>query len=167
MQAERARLAGQFHARFIRRAAALPVVAGMTAGHQILPCGFAGAGARDHVVEREFARRHYPVAVLAGVAVAHQDVLAGERAGLVRNAAVFEQANDRGDAQVPAGGVHRVLRHLFGRGNALENKHQGAARGADIDGFVTRVQHEHGFLESAIGRHRSVYFLPLKYARHR
>src|SRR5277367_2237421 len=53
VQTERARRARQTHAGFLRRAAALPVVARMAASYQIFPGSFAGAGARHHVVERQ------------------------------------------------------------------------------------------------------------------
>src|SRR5580692_2679135 len=45
MQTERPRRARQAHARFIRRTAPLAVIAGMAAGHQILPRRLAGARA--------------------------------------------------------------------------------------------------------------------------
>src|SRR5713101_7417145 len=72
---------------------ALAIVARMAAGHQIFPSGFAGARARDHVIESEFAGGHGPVTILAGIAVAHQDIFARKSARLVRNAAVLEQAD--------------------------------------------------------------------------
>src|SRR5258708_22986219 len=81
----------QFEAGFLRRTAALAIVAGMAAGHQIFPSGFAGARARDHVIESEFAGGHGPVTILAGVAVAHQDIFAPKSARLCRNPAVLAQ----------------------------------------------------------------------------
>ena len=75
VQTEWARCACQFHPRLVRRPAALAIVARMAAGNQVFPSRFARPRARDHVVERQFARGHGTVAILAGVAVAHQNVL--------------------------------------------------------------------------------------------
>src|SRR5260370_26540915 len=76
MQAEGPGRAGELHAGLLGRAAALAVVARMAARDEILPGGLAGARARNYVVERQLRGRHRPMAVLAGVAVAHQNVLA-------------------------------------------------------------------------------------------
>src|SRR5579859_3997576 len=65
MQAKWTRLASQLHAGFFRRAAAFAVIAVMAAGHQIFPSRFPGAGARNHVIERQLRRRHGAMAVLA------------------------------------------------------------------------------------------------------
>jgi len=52
VQAKGTRRARQTHARFFRRAAALAIVAGVAAGHQILPRGFARTRAREkHGIE--------------------------------------------------------------------------------------------------------------------
>src|SRR5260370_24765869 len=93
VQAERPGCSRQLEPGFLGRTAALAIVARMAAGHKILPSGFAGARARDHVIESEFAGGHGPVTILAGVAVAHQDIFARKSARLVRNAAVLEQAD--------------------------------------------------------------------------
>src|SRR5258708_14128513 len=79
MQAKRPRRAGELHAGLLGRAAALAVVAGMAARDEILPGGLAGARAGNYVVERQLGRRHQAMAVLTGVAVAHEDVLARQR----------------------------------------------------------------------------------------
>src|SRR5712691_11821057 len=98
MQAERARRARQAQASLFRRPVALAVVAGMAAGHQVFPGGLARAGAGHNVVERELIRAESALAILARVAVAHQDVLARERPRLHGDAAVFEQADHARDA---------------------------------------------------------------------
>lgn len=68
--------ARQFHAGFLRSSIAFAIVTGMAAGDQIFPGSFAGAGAGNDVIERHLARGQCSVAILAGVPVAHQDVLA-------------------------------------------------------------------------------------------
>ena len=151
MQAEGLGLAGQFHPGFFRRAATLAVVAGMAAGHQIFPGGFARAGTGNHVVERQFARRHKFGAVLAGIAIPHHDVLARKSAGLVRDAAVFEKPDHARHAQRTARGMDGVRGHFLGRSDAFEHQNQRAAGGADIDRFVARVQYQHGLLKSGCG----------------
>ena len=76
VQIERPWLAHQFHAGFSGELVAFAAVAGVATGHQIFPGGAASAGAGDDVVQREFARRQKRGAVLAGVAVAQQNVFA-------------------------------------------------------------------------------------------
>src|SRR5580698_959319 len=93
VQTERAGGARQLHSTFFRRAAALAVVARMAAGYQVFPGSLSGARARNHVIERQLARGHGAMAILAGITVAHQNVLARKGPRLMRNAAVFEQPN--------------------------------------------------------------------------
>ena len=101
MQTERPGWPRQLHAGLIRRAVPFPVVARMAAGDQIFPRGFTCTGAGDDMVERHFARRQSAVTVLAGVAIAHQNVFARQSTGLVWNAAVLEQPNDGRHAKRP------------------------------------------------------------------
>ena len=105
MEAERARLAKEFHARFFRGAAALTIVAAVATGDQILPGGLAGSRARDDVVEGHLAGGQHLVAILAGVAIAHQNVFARKSPGLMGNTPVFQQADDGGYVDSPARGV--------------------------------------------------------------
>ena len=90
VQAEGARRPRQFHTSFVRCPVAFSVVAEMAAGDQVFPRSFPGARARNDMVEGHLARGQSAVAVLAGVAIAHQDVFARQSAGLVRDPAVFE-----------------------------------------------------------------------------
>lgn len=76
VQAKWARWAQQSHPGLFGRTIAFSVIAGMAARDQVFPCGFPGAGSRDYMIEGHFARRERFVAVLAGVAIAHQYVLA-------------------------------------------------------------------------------------------
>src|SRR5271156_790896 len=91
VQTEWARRSSQPHSGFLGRAAALAIVAGMAAGHQILPGSLTGARPRHDMVERKLGRRQWAMAILAGITIPHQDVLAGKSTGLVRDAAIFEQ----------------------------------------------------------------------------
>ena len=76
VQTERPRGFGEFHPRLFRRTAALAVVARVAARHKIFPTALAGPRSRYDVVKREFVRVERPMAILAGVAIAHQNVLA-------------------------------------------------------------------------------------------
>ena len=62
---------------------------------------------------------------------------------LVRDAAVLEQPDHRGHTHGNARGVQEVSVLLFRHGDALEHKNQGAAGGANVDGFVGCIQDEH------------------------
>src|SRR5258708_15497068 len=63
VQAEGAGRSPQFEPGFLPRTAALAIVAGMAAGHQNFPSGFARARARGHRVESEFAPKHGTLAI--------------------------------------------------------------------------------------------------------
>ena len=64
------------HVGFVRELIAFAAVAGMAAGYEILPGGETSAGARDDVVEREFAGGQRGGAILAGIAIAQQNIFA-------------------------------------------------------------------------------------------
>ena len=55
VQAEGSWRSRQFHPSLIRSPVTFAVVAGVAAGDEVFPCGFAGAGARDDVVECHLA----------------------------------------------------------------------------------------------------------------
>src|ERR1035437_10735153 len=79
MQVESARLTHQFHAGFVRQQIALPAVAGVAASNEIFPRRSSAPRARDDVIQRQLASGQDLAAVLAGIAVAQQNVLARER----------------------------------------------------------------------------------------
>jgi hypothetical protein len=91
------------------------------------------------MVEREFASRQHFLAVLTGVAVAHQNVFAGKSPRLTWNSPVLQQADDRRHSQGAPGGMHRVSGYFFSGGDAFEYQNKGASRCANVDRFVTRV----------------------------
>src|ERR1700758_242563 len=93
VEIERSRLAHQLHTGFGGCLVSFLTVARMAAGYQVLPRGQPTTRTWNHMIKREFSGGEHERAVLAGVAVAQQDVLAGERARLVRDAAIFQQTN--------------------------------------------------------------------------
>src|SRR5438045_8368700 len=88
MQTEGARLAHEPHINLAQQVIALAVIAGMAARDQVFPCRHSPPGAWNHVVQRELGGGQHYSAILAGVAVAQQNILPRERARLVRNTAV-------------------------------------------------------------------------------
>src|ERR1700678_791365 len=95
MQRKGPRIAHQHHViQLVEHAVALAPVTAVAAGHQVFPRRVASARARNHVVQRQFARRQHHAAILARVAVAQQDVFARQSASLMGDAPVLQQAND-------------------------------------------------------------------------
>ena len=62
---------------FVGRSIPFFVVAGVTAGDEVLPGAWAATGAGHDVIEGEFSGVENFLAILAGVFIAHEDVLAG------------------------------------------------------------------------------------------
>jgi len=153
VQAERPGYSRQFHAGFIGGAIPLAVVAGMTAGNQILPSRLAGSGARDDVIQGQLTGGKRPMAILTRISIAHQDVLARESARLVRDPPILQQSDHRGQAHGGSRRVDRAQGFLLRRGDALQHQHQGTPRRADIDRFVAGVEHQDGSLQS-FARHQ-------------
>jgi len=160
VQTERPRRARQPHARLFRSAVAFAVIAGMAAGDQILPSRFAGARSRHHMIQRQLGGVERLQAILASVTVAHQDVLARQRASLMRNAAVFEQADHAGHSQSVTGRVNVAARMLLGRGNPLQHQHQRAARRAHVDRLIAGVEHQHRTVQPFLTLHDHCFKLP-------
>src|SRR5207237_10180237 len=96
VQREGARSPYEVHARLLRRAASLLVVAALAARDQIVPGALAAARARQYVVERQLRGRELATAVLAGRVVAQQNVFGREGAALVRDVYVLDEADARG-----------------------------------------------------------------------
>ena len=142
MEREGARLAQQDHVvDLIEQAIAFVAAALMAAGDEVFPRGVAAARTRNHVIESQLAGGIGFAAVLAGVAVAEQNVLAREGAGLVGDAAILEQANDRGHGDDGALRVEREAVLLLSACDSLEHQHEGAARTADVDGLIGGIEH--------------------------
>lgn len=108
------------------------------------------------MVEREFGRREHYSAVLAGIAIAQQNVLPRESARLVRNAAIFEQTNYRRQPHRQSRRVKKMSVLFFGDSHAFQHEYERPPRGADIDGLIRGIQHEHRRLHreaSIVARH--------------
>ncbi len=91
------------------------------------------------MIERELGGRQRPMAILAGIAVAHQNVLARKSPSLVRDAPVFEQPDHGRNANRMTRRMNVRLRFLLGGCDALQHQHQRAPRRANVDGFIARV----------------------------
>ena len=153
VEGEGAGLAEELHvAELVEELVALAAVAVVAAGDEVFPGGEAAAGAGEDVVEGELAGGEDDLAVLAHVAIAQEDVFAGEGAGLVRDAAVFEEADDRGHGDAQALGVEGGALLFFGAGDALEHEDEGAAGAADVDGLVAGVEDEDGRLHGGLAK---------------
>ena len=74
VEIEGAWFARGLHVGFVGKLVAFAAVARMTAGYEVLPGGETAARARNHVVQRQFAGGQRGAAILAGVAVAQQNV---------------------------------------------------------------------------------------------
>src|SRR5436305_11915782 len=140
VQREGARSPNQMHASLFRRAAALLVVAALTARDQIVPGALAAARARQNVVERQLRGRELTTAVLAGRVVAQQNVFARERAALVRDVYVLDEPYDRRGVHGDARRVEHVAVVLLHAGDALEDHHDGTSLGANVHRLIRGVQ---------------------------
>jgi hypothetical protein len=151
VEGEGAGFAEELHGfELVEELVAFAAVAVVAAGDEVFPGALAAAGAGQDVVEGELAGGEDDGAVLAGVAIAEEDVFAGEGAGLVGDAAVLEQADDGGQGHADAGGVESRALLFFGFGDAFEHEHEGAAGAADIDRLIGGVEHEHGGLHGLV-----------------
>ena len=74
VEIEGSRFPRGLHVGFVRKLIAFAAVAGMAAGDEIFPGRESPARARNHMIERKFTRGKRGAAILAGVAVAQQDV---------------------------------------------------------------------------------------------
>src|ERR1700758_3363141 len=144
VKVEGARLAHQLHPCFGWELIALAAIAGMAAGDQVFPGRRTSTRARDHVIERQLARRQHRAAILTSIAIAQQDVLPRQRAALMGNAAVLEQPDYRRQAHGYPGRMQKVSVLLFRHGHALEHQNQRPAGGANIDRLIRRIEHENG-----------------------
>ena len=142
MKVECAGFAHQLHARFRWRLVAFAAVARMAASDEVLPGGGTSARARDYMIKSQFSRRQDRRAILAGIAIAQQNVLTRQRPALMRNAAILQQSDHRRQAHCDAGRVQKVAILLFGHRNALQDQHKRATGRTDVNWFVRRVQHK-------------------------
>jgi hypothetical protein len=148
VQRKRTGLAQQNHVvDFMQKAVAFAPIAGVAAGDKILPRGVAAPGTRYNVIEREFAGREDDSAILASVAIAQEDVLTREGTGLVRNAAVLQQADDGRHCDAAALRMQHEAVLLLSARDALKHQHECAPRATDVNGLVRRIEHQHWHLQ--------------------
>jgi hypothetical protein len=98
--------------------------------------------AGEDVVEGEVTRA--ASAVLAGVAVAQEDVAAAEAPARVRASDYVDEANNRGDLKYEGGAMQvapSILQHL---GFASVDEDEGATSIADVEGLVILIKNEYG-----------------------
>src|SRR5580658_8513802 len=100
------------HPGLVGRAATLAAIAVMARAYDVLPRRHPTARARDHVVEIELGARQFLVAVLAGVAVAGEDVEAREAHLAFRHALVRRQQQDAGDADEAVYDAEALVLHF-------------------------------------------------------
>src|ERR1700692_2637331 len=93
VEIERARFSRRLHVGFVRQLIAFTAVAGMAARDKILPSRQSASGTWNHMIQREFAGGQRGAAILAGIAVAQQNVLSRQRSRLVWDAAILQESN--------------------------------------------------------------------------
>ena len=93
MQREGARPALQLQSGFFRCAVPFAVVARVAGRDQVFPRRAAASRARKHVIQGQLGSGKRNAAKLARVSVAQKDILARERAALLGNMPVADQAN--------------------------------------------------------------------------
>ena len=118
----------------------------MAAGYQVFPGG-SPPRERGHVVQRQLTRRQYLRAILAGVAVSQQYVLARKRSSLMWDSTILQQANHGRHTNRQAGSMQEVSVFLLGHGHAFQHQNDGPARGANIDRLIGSVEHQHGCVQ--------------------
>jgi hypothetical protein len=165
--------ADEMHAGFLRGAVGFAGVARDARANDVFPSGGAAAIARDNVVEIEVLALEKLSAVLTCIAVALENVVAGEFDFLAREAVEHEEQNDAGDADFEGdGGDGFRVGFLLGKiaplaeaeglensgviaqdhlGVPLEEEGEGAAGRADIDRLPEAVEHQHMLIQ--VGTH--------------
>ncbi len=106
------------------------------------------------MVQGQLGRGKVPVAELAGIAVAQQDILARKRARLLRDVPVGEQADHRRHTHTVGRGVHFLVVMLLGLRHTLQHQHQCATHSRHIDRLERGIQHQHRLLHHRRLLHR-------------
>src|SRR6185312_527486 len=99
------------------------------------------------MVEREGVALKDIAAILAGVAVPQQDVLARQRSRPHWDPPVSGESNDRRDGHPLTASLHVAVAIFLDARHALKNQHDGAPGGTNVDRLVARVEHEGGSLQ--------------------
>jgi hypothetical protein len=135
-------LADEVHVCFTRGATGLAVVAVLTGGDDVIPVVLAAAIAGEDVVEGEVTRA--ASAVLAGVAVAQEDIAAAEASAGPRSSDYVDETDNGGDLKNEGGATQvapPVLQHL---GFASVHQDEGATRITDVERFVILIKNQYG-----------------------
>ena len=169
------RLVEEFHAGFGGGPVALAAVARHAGADDVFPRGFAAPVARDDMVEIEVLAVEFVAAILAGVVVALEDVVAREFHFLLRHPVEEEEQNHLGNADGERDGADHIAAFVAAReaeplveGHGLERaaigldhlcvalveQHEGALDAADVYRLPETIEHEdvvaqdrfHGFL---------------------
>lgn len=129
----------QHHARFSGRAVALVHVAAQAGGGHVVPAVAAAAAAGHHMIDGEaFA---FAAAVLAAVAVALEQVAAGERQRPEGHPHELAQSDHRGPMQ--AGAQLQIRRVLEPFRLPFQHHHSGAPPARDVERLVGGVENQH------------------------
>ncbi len=140
------RFAQQGHTRFPRGAVAFSVIAVGAGGDQVFPAVGAAPAFRDHVVDGQLFPR---TAVKAAVVVAFQDILAGKYDGLVWDACISAQPDDRGVVEVRADGPDFLAGKIVQHFRLLKEKQQhGLSDVTDAQWLIVLIQNEYITVES-------------------
>ena len=162
------RFSNQMHARLNRCAVGLARVAPDAGADNVFPGRGAAVVAWDDVVEIEIAAVEVLAAILAGVAVALEDVMPGEFDFLVREPIEEQQQNHPRDANVKGDGPDHVFAvmamgkfaplveikrleitgifdHDFGVAHVQQHKR--ALNRADVDRLPQAVEYKHTLIE--------------------
>ena len=126
---------------FFRGAVTLGVVTLVTASDQILPRGAPATRAGNYVVQRQLRRWKCVPAELAGVVVAQQDILAGQRSGLLGDVAIRQQPDHRRHLQRLRRRVHLSVIELLGLGDSLQQQDHSTANGRDVNRLESGIEH--------------------------
>lgn len=162
-------LANELHAGLVRQAVALAGVAGDARAHDVFPSRLPAPVARQDMVEVEIAAVEDPVAILAGVRIAFEDVVAREFDLLLGEALEKEKNDDPGNAHLQADrpghlGLWIGLGKIFPafeivseeivlliRGDHLRmplvEEREGATRGAGIDRLPKAIEHKNRLIQ--------------------
>jgi len=159
----------QVHTGFLGRLIGLLRVAPDAGANDVLPGCRAAAVSRNNVVEVQIPAFKDVAAVLAGIAVALEDIVAGEFDLLFRQPVKHQQQNDARHTNFEGNGGNGFrMRFLLGEvaplkkteslesavgiskndlGVAFEYKSQGAAGGADVDRLPKAVEDQNVLIE--------------------
>src|SRR5262249_10675194 len=136
------RLTDEPETRLLERTVALEEVASQARGHHVGPRGLATTRSRNHVVDGQLLASS--TAVLAGVAVAAQDILLVEGHTLQdRLANVDGEPDDSRQVEAPRRGPDDSRRRLDAFGLTAQQQRDGTFRVREVQRLIGVIQHQH------------------------